>query len=162
MYDYVRAVCFLMSICFAIWEILSEYVCLSVCLSVFLSFCLSLVNLCSVIFYLLIFVLIWWALAFLVARHCALLGRPTLVGKAFTYENFFFFFFINPPYSAAMQWMTIKGNSEVGLKNWYRDLAYRPLIFTGVKRCKIWLLNDYFSRILKLQVTNSRSMFIMF
>jgi len=43
-----------------------------------------------------------------------LLGLPTLVGKAlsFTHE-LYLFLFINPPCSAATQWMAIKCISEV-------------------------------------------------
>ena len=42
------------------------------------------------------------------------LGRPTLVGKALNFiHELSFFLFINPPRSAAAQWMTIKCISGV-------------------------------------------------
>jgi len=48
--------------------------------------------------------------------YTVLLGRPTSVGKALSFAHelsFFFSLFINPPRSAAAQWMAIKYTSEV-------------------------------------------------
>ena len=82
----------------------------------------------------------------------------TLEGlKFYTWTFFNFLFLINPPCSAAAQWMAIKCISEVPSQAKLQQLVYRDLVHPfpnfhrgGVKKCEIW-------RRLKHHSTLSRS-----